>query len=539
MENAKRIALLAGMVLGLAAFGIASAQPIADIGDPTPGAQPADLITVSTTWTPDNVYNLVDQIFVMPGATLTVEAGTRIASTPTADGSGSLAVARGGKIMILGTQDNPVVMTSSADDGTWRESANEWGNLTIMGNGLISASHFDGEPVVVNDRPNTKIPDGLNEKQMEGLVASAPGDTKVLYGGDNDDDDSGTIQYLSIRYGGRVVGLGNELNGLSLGAIGRATDIQFVEIMNNVDDGIEIWGGAVNLKYVSIWNVGDDSFDVDQGWRGKAQFVVIVQGYSLDADQGSGVGDNAFETDGAEDSDAQPVTTATIYNATVIGQPFDGDGGTVWRDGARIQYRNSIFMDLGDKLVQPDGDDGDGAQGYGFNGTLTFEQVWTTPYTHSFDAAATVNAAPGAMPGDFNHPETLYQAQVDGNLAEITGGIMFNNANAEAYTDADAVGVFDPANNNLREPVNSPVQLVVREAPPVVRGGKVMARVIMLDPRAANDALTHAVVSAPDDGFFAPAPLSGAFDNCNNWLAGWTAADAFGLVVTAPIPGCP
>ena len=82
------------------------------------------------------------------------------------------------------------------------------------------------------------------------------------------------------------MGLGNELNGLSLGAIGRETDIEYVEIMNNVDDGIEIWGGAVNLKYFSVWNVGDDSFDVDQGWRGKAQFGLIVQGYSLDASQG-------------------------------------------------------------------------------------------------------------------------------------------------------------------------------------------------------------------------------------------------------------
>jgi len=160
-----------------------------------------------------------------------------------------------------------------------------------------------------------------------------------------------------------------------------------------------------------------------------------------------------------------------------------------WRDGARVQYRNSTFMDLGEKLVRPDGDDGDGAQGYGFNGTLTFEQVWTTPCTHSFDVAATVNAAPGAMPGDFNYPETLYQAQVDGNLAEITGSIMFNNTNAEAYIDADAVGVFAPANNNLREPANSPIQLIVREEPPIVRGGIGMARVIMLDPRAANDAV--------------------------------------------------
>jgi hypothetical protein len=304
-------------LLGLAVLDIASAQTIVPVGNPAPGAQPADLITVSTTWTAANVYDLQDQIFVMPGATLTIEAGTRIASTPTANGSGSLAVTRGAQIFVNGTADAPVVMTSAADNGTWREAANEWGNLTIMGNGLISASHADGQPVEVNNngviRVNTKLPDGLNQKQMEGLTAGSPGDPKVLYGGNNDDDDSGSISYLSIRYGGRVIGLNNELNGLSLGGIGRATEIDHVEIMNNVDDGIEIWGGTVNLKYFSIWNVGDDSFDVDQGWRGKAQFGLIVQGYSLDADQGSGVGDNAFETDGAEDSDAQPVTTATIY----------------------------------------------------------------------------------------------------------------------------------------------------------------------------------------------------------------------------------
>jgi hypothetical protein len=303
--------------------------------------------------------------------------------------------------------------------------------------------------------------------------------------------------------------------------------------MNNVDDGIEIWGGTVNLKNFSIWNVGDDSFDVDQGWRGKAQFGLIVQGYSLDADQGSGVGDNAFETDGAEDSDAQPVTTAIIYNVTVIGQPFDGDGGTAWRDGARVQYRNSIFMQLGEKLVRPDGDDGDGAQGYGHNGTLTFEQVWTTPFTHSFDAASTVNAAPGAAAGSFNHPETLYQSQVDGNLAEITGSIMFGNTHAEAYLDADMVGVFDPANLNLREPANSPIQGISREDPPVVKGGLAMARVILLNPLAANDAvqLLPSASAAPDDGFFTPAPYVGAFNATDNWLLGWTAADEFGLLV--------
>jgi hypothetical protein len=239
-------------------------------------------ITTSTTWTADNVYSLQQQIYVTNGASLTIEAGTVIASA--AGVNGSLAVTRVAQIVVQGTVDRPVIMTSAADvntwailpgggrnpkTGTWRAAANEWGNLTLMGRGYISEDATAG---------NVPTPNINNVAVMEGLTSGAGTD---LYGGANDDDDSGSISYLSIRYGGLVAGLNVELNGLALGGIGRATDIHHVEIMNNVDDGIEIWGGTVNLKYFSIWNVGDDSFDVDQGWRGKAQFGLIVQGYSL------------------------------------------------------------------------------------------------------------------------------------------------------------------------------------------------------------------------------------------------------------------
>ncbi len=472
----------------------------------------ADIAT-STIWTADNTYNLQGQVYVLPGATLTIEAGTVVASDP----GGSIAVTRGAQIFVNGEQSAPVIMTSTADvatwtggdpsTGTWRESANEWGNLTIMGNAFISEDASPG---------NTSTPSASNFAVMEGLLGGLA-DTRNLYGGGNDDDDSGSINYLSVRYGGRVVQLNNELNGLSLGGLGRGTDIDYVEVMNNVDDGIEIWGGTANLKHVSIWNVGDDSFDIDQGWRGKAQFVLIVQGYSLDAPQGSGVGDNCFEHDGAEDSDYQPVTTATIYNATVIGQPLDGDGGTAWRDGARVQYRNSIFMDLGEQLVRPDGDDGDGANGYGFNGTLSFADVWTTP----FSATSTVN--PPANPGAF------YPSQTSGNLAEITNSVMFRNLNGSAYTEATARGVFDAANNNVQEPGTQPIRFIGRDAP-TTKGGKTLLFVNGLDPRPQADALT-AGAAVPNDGFFSPANYRGAFDPEQNWLSGWTAADAFGFVV--------
>ena len=476
-------------------------------------------ISTSETWTADNTYNLQDQIFVLPGATLTIEAGTVIASTTGV--GGSLAVANGAQIFVQGTAQNPVIMTSTSDvatwiggdpkTGTWRESANEWGNLTIMGDAYISEDATAG---------NTAVPSASNFANMEGLIPTGPGDTRVRYGGGDDDYDAGTINYLSIRYGGRVVGLANELNGMSLGGLGRGTDIEFVEIMNNVDDGIEIWGGTFNLKHFAIWNIGDDSLDIDQGYRGKIQFGLIVQGYSLDASQGSGVGDNMVEVDGAENSDWQPVTTTTMYNLTLIGQPVAGDGATAWRDGARVQYRNCIIMDCGERVVRFDNLDGDGALGYGNGGTLSWPDVWTTP----FNVTSAVNPFPGPDPlADF------YRAQTDGNLAEIKDSVFFRNLNSSAYTEALARGAFAPANNNVLIPgfsdADSPIRSLTR-APFVVRGGLFQLPVASIDPRPANEALVS-VGSAPNDGFFTPAQYRGAFAPNDYWIKGWTAADAF------------
>ena len=116
--------IITGAMVGLAA-ATAHAGTTIDVTDD---------IAVSTTWTADNIYDLRNQIYVLPGATLTIEPGTVVASTPTENGAGSLAVTRGAKIMVMGTQQDPVIMTSATDDFTnWQETANEWGNLTIMG----------------------------------------------------------------------------------------------------------------------------------------------------------------------------------------------------------------------------------------------------------------------------------------------------------------------------------------------------------------------------------------------------------------------
>jgi hypothetical protein len=479
-------------------------------------------IAVSTTWTAANTYRLEKQIYVLPGATLTIEAGTLIAST--ANIGGSLAVTRGAQIIANGTKLSPIIFTSTNDvatwvggdpkTGTWREAANEWGNLTIMGNGYVSENAVAG---------NVPTPNAANRANMEGLVRGIATDQ---YGGGNDDDDSGSLAYVSFRYGGKVIGLNNELNGLSLGGIGRETDVRNVEIMNNVDDGIEIWGGTVNLKYFSIWNIGDDSLDIDQGWRGKAQFGLIVQGHSLDAAQGSGVGDNALELDGAEDSDWQPVSTGVLYNLTVLGQPVDGDHGAAFRDNARFQIRNSIFADIGDEVVRFDNVDGDGGSGYGFNGTLSWAATWTTAY----------NAVP-AHANDPANPALFYKAQTSGKLIEFTDSVFFRNQGVNAYTEANNRSLFAAANNNVNAgnlAAGQPFKFLTRN-PQVTKGGKLIVPVKNFEPRPANAALTS-VATAPADGFFTPGKFRGAFDPaCPNWIYGWTASHAFGFTPSEPM----
>ena len=487
-------------------------------------------ITTSTTWTSNNVYNLQGARYVTNGATLTIQPGTIIAS----DLGGSLAVTRDARINASGTEQQPIIFTSKIDyntwtpanpRGQWRAVANEWGNITILGNAYIGKY---GNGAVAT---NTAAPNAGNYANMEGLVGTgAPGDTRTFYGGGNDLDSSGAFRFVSLRYGGKVVGLGNELNGLSLGAIGKETVIDHIEIMNNVDDGIEIWGGTVDLKYFSIWNIGDDSFDVDQGWRGRAQFGLIVSGYSIPgAASGSGFPDSAVEIDGAAKSDAQPVTTTALYNMTIIGQPLSGKAATKFRDNARAQFNNSIFMDTGKEVIKNDNTDGeatDGQTGYGYNGTLTWANTWLTNY----NVYSTVNP--------FATPTSAYSAQSSGKLIQYTDSVFFNNLNAAAYTEASARGVFAAGNNNVLAVAGAAPIASITRGPNVTSGTVVVQPVIFLDPLARNDALTS-VGSAPAGSFFTAANYRGAFDGTTNWLCGWTAASQYGYTSSNCGAACP
>lgn len=224
-------------------------------------------ITVNTTWTNDRIWVLNQKVVVKSGVTLTIEAGTIIKGS---EGQGSLAsalvIARGGKIMAEGTASEPIIFTSINDNiavgqtaGTNLTTADNglWGGLLIMGNAKGS---FTGD---------------VSEFNIEGIPAS---DSFGLYGGTNDADNSGVLKYVSIRHGGAEIGEGNEINGLTLGCVGSGTIIQNIEVVANYDDGIEFFGGAVNVTNALVWSVGDDALDIDQAYSGTITNAMVIQG---------------------------------------------------------------------------------------------------------------------------------------------------------------------------------------------------------------------------------------------------------------------
>jgi len=218
--------------------------------------------TGTTTWTANNFYVLDGFIFVNEGQTLTIEPGTVIkGKSGQGTNASALIVARGGKIMAEGTAEHPIIFTSENDnlDGSVGDMEDGlWGGVIILGKAIINTDE--------------------GEKQIEGIPES---ENRGLYGGNNDEDDSGIFKYVSIRHGGTDIGEGNEINGLTLGAVGSKTVIEFVEIFANKDDGVEIFGGKAQLKNIIVAFCGDDSFDYDLGYRGKVsfglQFRVLVE----------------------------------------------------------------------------------------------------------------------------------------------------------------------------------------------------------------------------------------------------------------------
>ena len=266
--------------------------------DPQTTAYPATVTTVSaniltnTTWS--GVIRLENKIYVKNNATLTILPGTIIRGDKLTQGT--LIVTRGAKINANGTASNPVVFTSNEAAGT--RLPGDWGGLVLLG-------------LAKNNQPG-------GVANIEGIVPT----TDTQFGGNFDNDNSGSLTYVRIEFAGIALEPNKEINGLTCGSVGSATVIDYVQVTSSGDDSFEWFGGTVNCKHLIAYRGLDDDFDTDYGFRGKIQFGLAIR----DKDLSDAPGDsNCFESDNdAAGSTAQPKTRPIFSNMTIVGPKGNG-----------------------------------------------------------------------------------------------------------------------------------------------------------------------------------------------------------------------
>ncbi len=297
----------------------------------TPNVTISTNITSNTTWTSNNVYLLSGQIYVKNNATLTIEPGTIIMGNKAVNGSG-LFITKGSKIMAEGTSTSPIVFTSNQAPGA--RGAGDWGGLIILGK-------------AANNQVN-------GVANIEGL---APTSDTEFGGGTTPDnnDNSGKLSYVRVEFPGYAYQTDKEINGITLGSVGDATEIHHVQVSFCNDDAFEWFGGTVNAKHLVSYRNLDDDFDTDYGFSGQIQFGLIVRDPDI-ADNPSVSTSEGFESDNdATGSTNTPQTNATFSNITAVGPYRGSTANTIasgYRRGARIRrnsaidIRNSVFMDF-------------------------------------------------------------------------------------------------------------------------------------------------------------------------------------------------
>lgn len=287
-------------------------------------------ITTNTTWTSNNIYLLQGQIYVKNGAALTIQPGTVIMGDKATAGSG-LFITQGSKLVADGTVNNPIVFTSNQPAG--QRALGDWGGVVLMGK--ASNNNAGGTANIEGISPNA-------DTQFGG--GTSP----------DDNDNSGILRFVRIEFPGYVYQPNKEINGLTLGAVGRGTTIDYVQVSFSNDDAYEWFGGTVNCRHLVSYRNLDDDFDTDNGFSGHVQFGVAIRDPQI-ADNPSVSTSEGFESDNDPNgTTATPQTAAVFSNMTYVGPLRGNTSASVasgFRRGARIRRNsglkiyNSIFMD--------------------------------------------------------------------------------------------------------------------------------------------------------------------------------------------------
>jgi hypothetical protein len=436
-------------------------------------------------WTSNTTYILDGLVFLEEGGELHIEPGTVIKFTSRADvgNPSALIITRGAKIFAEGTATDPIIFTAEVDDVTDPDDLGPtdnalWGGIALMGYGITQKN-------------------GNAEANLEGIDLS---ETRGIYGGTDNTDNSGVLRYVSIRHGGRQIVSGSELNGLSLGAVGSGTTLEYIEIYANSDDGIEFFGGAPNLKHAVVAFVEDDSFDWDEVFTGKGQFWFSIQRPDI-ADAGG-------ELDGTTPDDLTPYSNPTVYNWTHIGA---GPGaiasnpvGWLLRAGTAGTIANSIVTEMKNKAIEIQDKD-----------------------------AGTNDAHQKLITGELQLPGNLFWNNGSNSTLDASStGIIRVTSGQPNQDDADASDLIAHLISNNSTIADPGIRHISRG-----QDGT-------LDPRPTSTgaAYTNPNAAYPGDAFFTEVLYAGAFSAAAEelWIAQWTALDRNGhladlTVSTKPI----
>ena len=409
----------------------------------------ADVITVDgdissdVAWTSDNTYYLNSQAFVKDGVTLTIEAGTEILGRYDANYSADnpapcLVVEQGGKVVAQGTAEAPITFRSELDatDPNYGNGRGLWGGLII-----------NGYAPIAND----------------GGTANVEGLTGVPYGGTDPDDNSGVLRYVRVWNGGSSIAPDNEINGITLAGVGRGTTVEYCEVAMNLDDGFEMFGGTVDLKYCSVIAVGDDSFDTDAGYQGRGQFLLVVR--ADDSDKGH---EMDSKTNG--DLDSQPRSHPHFANVTVISSVAHGEDALRLREGTGGDFRNYIIHGANDGVRNDD------------NGSELVTQDLAAAQAHGHPDYLYISGSM-VMNGLADVPWDDFDESTDGAW---TGTYVMESAGLAMTVDANGL----PATLHVNPPLNS---IAFENVDEVI-----------------------------EDDFFTQTDYKGAFSSDSNWLEGWS-----------------
>lgn len=369
-------------------------------------------VTEDTTLCKDSLIVLTEKVYVTNGATLTVQAGATLYGEP----GSALIVTTEGRIHAEGSASEPIVFTSShlapGEDAS-QAKAGDWGGIVLLG------------------LAKNNVPGGTN--QIEGIDPGQGGE-KATYGGEDDSHDCGTMKYVRVEYAGFEMSPDNELNALTLGSCGDQTTLEYIQIIEGVDDGIEFFGGKTNLKYALVTNTGDDGVDFDEGFRGLMQFIAVEIATPLSGDP------SGFEWDSLNaNHDAEPRAGVQMSNATVwmtTDRADDNITGMMIRRGASASLRNVLIANVVGKraaatVINNSVDHVTGEGNVIIGAGPAFQE------SNEFDFESMFNILEEAYTFATAFPPTPAASDFDGVAVDAHTGDFFSPA---AY-----VGAFDPS----------------------------------------------------------------------------------------------